>query len=128
MQNFRKLLVWKKAHGLALEVRRLARTFPRDRNWSLASQLVGAADSIAENIVEGCGASSRREFARFLAISIKSSSEAEYQLQLAADDGALSRREWGALTASVIEIRKMLSGLRQTVLAKDVSRKKGPEA
>src|SRR5262245_19553947 len=115
MQNFRKLLVWRKAHALALEVRRVARTFPRDRNWSLASQLVRAADSIAQNIVEGCGAQTNREFARFLDISIKSSSETEYQLQLALDDGALSTREWGGLQRSVIEIRKMLSGLRQAV-------------
>lgn len=43
--------------------------------------MIRAAESITTNIVEGCGAATRREFARFLDISIKSTSELEYQLQ-----------------------------------------------
>jgi four helix bundle protein len=85
--------------------------------------MIRAAESIAFNIVEGCGARGNKEFARFLDISIKSSSELEYQLQLARDYGVLSKRDWHSLTSEVIEVRKMLCGLRRAILAADGSAK-----
>jgi len=81
MQNFRRLHVWERAHQFALDVRIATESFPRTGYSELKAQLVSAAESIPTNIVEGCGASSRKEFARYLDISIKSTLEVEYQLQ-----------------------------------------------
>jgi four helix bundle protein len=78
--------------------------------------MVSAAESIAFNIVEGCGSASSKEFARFLDISIKSTCELEYQLQLATDCDLLPRHVWYRLSAETIEIRRMLCGLRRKVL------------
>jgi four helix bundle protein len=77
--------------------------------------MVSAAESVAFNIVEGCAATSRKEFARFLEISIRSTSEVEYQLQLATDYGVLPHHVWRSLTAETIEVRRMLCGLRRAV-------------
>jgi four helix bundle protein len=86
MQDFRNLEVWKKAHELALDVQKtLARTKRIDA--STRAQMSRAANSIAANIVEGCGKSSRSELARFSDIS----------------------------TGSTIEVRKMLFGLRKAI-------------
>jgi four helix bundle protein len=115
VQSFRRLAVWRKAHALALDVRRDTRKFPRREYTSLRTQIISAAESIACNIVEGCGASSRKEFARFLEISIKSTMELEYQLQLARDTGVLSYDDWKARTAQAVEVRRMLCGLRAKV-------------
>ena len=79
--------------------------------------MTNAAESIAFNIVEGCGSTSSKEFARFLDISIKSTCELEYQLQLATDCGLLSRAVGNPLAAESVEIRRMLCGLRKKVLA-----------
>jgi len=122
MQDFRRLLVWERAHGLALGVRRGIRKFPRSERGSLKSQMTNAAESIAFNIVEGCGSTSSKEFARFLEISIRSASELEYQLQLAADSGLLQHSVSRPLSAETVEIRRMLCGLRRKVL-----RARGPE-
>jgi four helix bundle protein len=81
--------------------------------------MVRAAESIACNIVEGCGSTSRKDFARFLDISIKSSCELEYQLQLAADYGLLTRRDWRSLSSEAVEVRRVLCGFRRTVLEAD---------
>jgi four helix bundle protein len=116
VQDFRRLLVWQRAHELVLSVRRGIRGFPRSERGSLKSQMVNAAESIAFNIVEGCGSTSSKEFARFLDISIKSTCELEYQLQLATDCNLLSRRVWSPLSAETVEIRRMLCGLRRKVL------------
>ena len=85
MQDYRQFKVWKRAHAFAVHVRRVTRAFPRSGYADMKSQLTRAAESIPSNIVEGCAAASRREFARYLDISIKSTSEAEYRLQLAKD-------------------------------------------
>jgi four helix bundle protein len=116
MQDFRRLLVWQRAHELVLGVRRAIRRFPRSERGSLKSQMTNAAESIAFNIVEGCGSTSSKEFARFLDISIKSASELEYQLQLAADAGLLQHRISRPLSSETVEIRRMLCGLRRKVL------------
>jgi four helix bundle protein len=116
MQDFRRLLVLQRAHAFALDVRRVTDAFPRVGYADLKSQLRRAAESIATNIVEGCGASSRKEFARFLDISIKSASEVDYQLQFARDLGVLPHARWKPLAQEVVELRKMLSALRRTVL------------
>jgi four helix bundle protein len=116
MQDFRRLLVWQRAHELVLSVRRAIKTFPRSERGSLKAQMINASESVAFNIVEGCGSSSSKEFARFLDISIKSTCELEYQLQLSTDCDLLPRRIGRPLCAETIEIRRMLCGLRKKVL------------
>ena len=119
MQNFRRLHVWERAHQFALDVRIATESFPRSGYGELKAQLVRAAESIPTNIVEGCGASSRKEFARYLDISIKSTFEVEYQLQLAKDYSILLPNRWESLSSEVVQIRRMLYGLRKPVLTAD---------
>src|SRR6476661_2795261 len=89
--------------GLMTALRTLHATYT-----DLKSQLTRASQSIVDNIVEGCGAASRLEFARYLDISIKSTSEVDYQLELARDLGVMSHDVWKPLAKDVVEIRKML--------------------
>jgi four helix bundle protein len=117
MQDFRRLLVWQRAHELVLGVRRAVRRFPRGERGSLKFQMVNAAESIAFNIVEGCGSASAKEFGRFLDISIKSSCELEYQLQVTTDSRLLSGRIVTPLSTETVEVRRMLCGLRKKVIA-----------
>ena len=119
MQDFRRLLVWRRAHVFAIDIKQVTKTFPRTGYRDLKSQLSRAAESIASNIVEGCAAASRKEFARFLDISIKSASETDYRLELARDIGVLPYREWRRLATEVVEIRKMVFALRRTILGAD---------
>ena len=79
-------------------------------------QLTSAAESIASNIVEGAAASSKKEFARFLDLSIKSSIELEYRLQLAFDYELIADATWEECTEEVVELRKMTFGLKKSVL------------
>lgn len=117
VQNYRQLRVLENAHKLAVQVRRATNAFPRSGYAALKAQITTAAESIAFNIVEGCGARSQRDFARFLDISVKSSSELEYQLQLARDYEVLAAAEWQQLTIQTVDVRRMLCGLRAKVLA-----------
>src|SRR5689334_7926523 len=89
MQDFRRLRVWQSAHQLLLAIKEVVRSLPKSVPSDSKSQLTRAADSIVSNIVEGCGAATRREFARYLDIGIKSASEVDYRLQLLRDEGNL---------------------------------------
>jgi four helix bundle protein len=91
--------------------------FPKPGYTSLKAQMTSAAESIAFNIVEGCGAESQKEFARFLDIAIKSAMELEYQLTLARDYGVLPSMEAEILREHTVEARRMLYGLRKRVIA-----------
>ena len=116
MQDFRRLHVWQRAHAFAVDVRCVVRTFPPRGYADLRSQLTPAAESIAHNIVEGCASASRKEFAHHLNVSIKSTSEVDYQLELARDYRILPYDIWRRLAREVMEIRKMLTALRRAVL------------
>ena len=77
------------------------------------------AESVPFTLVEGCGAFTQKEMARFVEMSIKSTKELEYQLFLARDYGVLPRKDWKSLTVETIEIRRMLCGLRRRILRHD---------
>lgn len=113
MQDYRNLRVWRKSHQLTLAVRRAASRLPRTGYTSLRNQITASAESIAFNIVEGCGSSSGKELARFLDISIKSTLELEYQLKLAMDYGVMDQKEARGLSGEVVDTRRMLCGLRR---------------
>ena len=85
MQDFRHIRAWQRAHALAIAIHKLARGFSRLGYGNLRSQLTRSADSIGATIIEGCGAETNKEFARFLDMSIKSANETEGHLLKARD-------------------------------------------
>lgn len=121
MQDYRRLRVWRKAHAHVLNVRRATNRFPRTGYASLKSQLISAAESVPFTLVEGCGAHSQKDMARFVDMSIKSTAELQYQLLLARDYGVLPGDQWKILTEETIDTRRMLCGLRKRILDSDGS-------
>ena len=117
MQDYRQLRVHAKAHVLAIEVRRATNQFPATGYSSLKAQMTSAAESISFNIVEGCGADSQKEFARFLEIGIRSAMELQNQLTLARDYGIIHVRDADSLSRATVDVRRMLYGLRAKVRA-----------
>jgi four helix bundle protein len=117
MQDFRKLRAWRQALALAINVRKAVARFPRHGYAELKSQMTSAAESIVHTIVEGCGAASQREFARFLEMSIKSSMELEGQLLMARAYGIMDRSEFRSREEETIDVRRAVINLRKRVLA-----------
>lgn len=118
MQNFKHMLAWQRAHALTISLHEHTRHFSRRGHATLRTQLTRAAASMPTNMVEGCGAATGKEFARFLDIAIKSTSETEYHLLLARDFGLITTEVWQRYTHEVTEIRKMTYAYRKRVLEK----------
>src|SRR5215471_14974380 len=111
MRNYKDLLVWEKAHKLALRVYRCTRTFPNDERFGLTSQLRRSASSVPANLAEGCGRRSDGEMSRFIQIAMGSGAELSYHLLLSCDLGFLEAREFSDLTSDLDAVMKMLSSL-----------------
>jgi len=116
MQSFRHIQAWRRSTALGTELHRVASGFTRGGHANLRSQLTRAADSIPTNIVEGCGASSKKDFARYLDVSIKSAMETEHHLIAAQNLRLIPPDDSSRLIAEVIEIRKMIFGYRRKIL------------
>lgn len=108
MRDFKTLIVWEKAHELALEVYRSTSHFPADERFGLTLQIRRSSQSVPTNLAEGCGRETERELARFVSIAIGSISETEYQIILASDLGYLTQDQRQSLTAQTLEVRRML--------------------
>lgn len=109
-----------------MRIHRLLPRFPREYS-NLKSQLRRAAESISDNIVEGCGRESQREFANYLQNAISSANEVEYQLLQARCYDLLDERGWRSLTADVEEARKVIFGLKNKIRA-DLAKAEAEEA
>jgi four helix bundle protein len=116
VSDFKKLKVWRKAHALALSVRRAATGIRGTDNASFRNQIIRAAMSIPTNIVEGTGQRTGKEFARFIGFALNSASELEYHLIMGRDARLIDVSEFEALSSRTIEVQKMLHGLQNTVL------------
>ncbi|HVU16532.1 MAG TPA: four helix bundle protein [Candidatus Didemnitutus sp.] len=118
MFNFEKLDAWRKSIELADLIYRTTRTFPPDERFGLTNQLRRAAVSISSNLAEGCSRASSTDFARFVEIAAGSAFETASQSVIARNQGYLSEREFGAIQESALEITRMLSGLRRSLVVR----------
>ena len=113
MQDYRKLLVWEKAHQYVLAIYGLTSKFPDAERYGLTSQIKRAVVSIPANIAEGCGRETTAELKRFLYIAMGSGSEVDYYLLLAHDLKWIDAAEYQRLTSELNGIRRMLNNFIQ---------------
>jgi four helix bundle protein len=119
MSDFKRLVVWQKAHALALHAHRAAMGIRESRYASLRSQIIRSAMSIPTNIVEGRRQESERDFARFLRYSLNSAYELEYHLMFAREIDVIPDEEARSLLEELVEVRRMLHGLLKRISPKD---------
>lgn len=113
MDNFRNLIVWKKAVNLATQIYKKTAGFPKYELYGLTSQIRRSAVSISSNIAEGAGRRSKKEFSHFLSISYGSACELETQILIARNLGFLKKDEFNSLQIELDEIQKMLYSLEK---------------
>ena len=116
MHKFKDLEVYRKSLIFTRLVRETTRRFPKDELFGLSSQFRRAADSIALNIAEGAGNSSKREVARFLDYSIRSGFECLGCLDIALENTSIEANAYKSLSERANELVAMLYGLKKSLL------------
>ena len=116
-QKYRKLLVYEKATTLVVHVYALLKKFPKEEQYALCDQLRRAVVSIPSNIAEGVGRISNKDRAHFLEIAYGSLMEVNCQLDVAKHLGYITHDELTEMDQECVELARMLSGLRTSVLS-----------
>jgi four helix bundle protein len=102
--SFKDLVVWQRAIQLSLAIYKLTSSFPDSERFGLTNQLRRASVSVASNIAEGYGRSSREEYLLFLGHARGSNFEVQTQLVIADGLGfgsASARKTAGELSEEV---------------------------
>ena len=77
MKSHSDLTVYSKSLDLVEEIYNLTKKFPAEEKFGITSQIRRAAVSVPSNLAEGAGRQSKKEFSRFLYISLGSLAEIE---------------------------------------------------
>ncbi|MFH0886882.1 MAG: four helix bundle protein [bacterium] len=109
VMDFKDLIVWQRAKDLSIEIYKLTRSFPRDEQFGLVSQLRRAGVSIVSNIAEGFVRNSTKEFIRFLYTALASCAEIEAQFIIASELNYVDKGKYICITDELKIIQKMLN-------------------
>lgn len=124
MQDFKRLRVWQDGRTLTVAIHEATSSIRPGEAPNLRSQLLRATMSISAIVAEGAGRETQADFARFVSMAIASASEVEHHLNVCDDLGLIERATIERLIDRVTQLRRMLFGLRRTLLAQDSLRGK----
>ena len=119
-ESFRDLAVWQRANELTLQVYKLTSTFPDTERFGLTNQLRLAAVSVASNIAEGYGRSTKGEYVLFLGHARGSNSEVETQLVISKGLGFGSKQLLSTTEELCNEVGRMLGAMMKSLRSKSL--------
>ncbi len=113
--NFRKLTIWKEGEELAKETYLLTKSFPKDEQFGLSSQIRRCAVSIPSNIAEGTAKSSERHFKQYLENALGSAFEWETQAIIAFEIAYISKETFENLENKIQRIQNQIIKFMNTL-------------
>ncbi len=102
--------VWQESRKLANLVYVLTKSFPKEEQFGITSQMRRAVVSIASNIAEGCGRQSAKDTINFLHISRGSLYELETQCFVALDQGYILNEQFDNAFINIQACKRLLNG------------------
>ena len=116
--KFRDLNAYKKARILVVEVYKLLEAYPSKEQYAICDQLRRAVVSVPSNIAEGMGRFSIKEQIHFIEIAYGSLMEVLSQLDVSLDLGYISQSQLDNVESIIVDVAKLLSGLRNSLNSK----------
>src|SRR6266849_2281302 len=113
--SYNDLLVWQRSMDLVEMAYRTSRTFPREEQFGLTSQLRRAVVSVPSNIAEGHGRESLGEYLHHLSIANGSLMEFETQIAISSRLGYLQADGQTRVLELSKEVGRMLAGLTRAL-------------
>jgi four helix bundle protein len=109
--SFKELVVWQRSVQLCSEIYRITASFPSSEQFGLINQMRRASVSIASNIAEGYGRSTRGEYLQFLGHARGSNCELQTQLIISETLGFGTKREYESVGKLSADVSRMLIAL-----------------
>ncbi len=107
----KRLDVWKKAIDLTVDIYKLTENFPKTEIYGLTGQMKRAVISVPNNIAEGAGRHTKKEFINYLHMAQGSLSELDTQLIITRRLNYISEETHREIEMRIETISKMISGL-----------------
>ncbi len=117
--SYENLIVWQKSIVLVKMIYNISKKFPNEEKFGLISQIRRAAVSIPSNIAEGQARRTTPDYVRFVSMAEGSLAEVETQLIISIELDFCSKESSSECFSLMLEIRKMLSSLRRSLLSKE---------
>lgn len=121
MFRFENLEIWNRSINVTNKIFDLADSIENRHHYRFADQLRSASLSISNNIAEGSGSSSKREFCQFLNYAHRSIFETVNMLVIASHRKYIEENKTNELKKELEEISKMVSGFSNSLFKKTLS-------
>ena len=115
--RFQNLEVWKRAIAIADQLFDVADDLERRRLYRFAEQLRGAGMSMSNNIAEGSGSASKKEFAHFVNIARRSTFENANILIVLHKRNIITTDTLNQLLNELERLGRQLTAFRRSLLA-----------
>ncbi len=111
IRSFMDLKAWQEGHKLVIDVYRVTKSFPKDEQYALASQMRRAAVSVTSNIAEGFSRDTFSDKTHFYVMAHGSLTELQNQIHIAKDVRYISKSESDMLFLQTELVYRIISGL-----------------
>ena len=115
MFRFEDLKIWQRAVAIGGRLCDLAEVLDEAKKWRFAEQLRGAALSISNNIAEGSGSASDKDFANFLNIAKRSAFESANMMLFFRVNRHLAAADTDPLLPELAELCRMIESFRKSL-------------
>lgn len=120
-QSFKDLVVWQRAVALTTCVYQMTAKFPDTERFGLTNQMRRASVSVASNIAEGYGRSTKGEYVLFLGHARGSASELETQIIIARNLGFGVIPDLNSTESLCNDVGRLLGALMKSIRVKQAA-------
>jgi len=113
--RFQDLRIWQLAIEIAIELFEIADDFERKKLFRFAEQLRGSGMSMSNNIAEGSGSSSKKEFRQFLNIARRSTFENANILILLEKRGLIPTDQTDRILSNLDSLCRQITSFQKTL-------------
>ena len=122
--RFENLDIWQRSVEVAGKLFRLADELEKKKLYRFADQLRGAGLSMPNNIAEGSGSTSNKEFIQFLNIARRSTFENASMIMIFSKDKLISEEMKNDLIQNLDELCRMITAFSQRLNGKNIGSEK----
>lgn len=112
-KSYENLKIWQESIEIAIQIYFITKKFPKDEIFGIISQIRRAAVSISSNIAEGSGRNTKKEFSRFIDISIGSLNEVENLLIISLKLNYIFKKDFDVLVEKIKRLGILLGGFKK---------------
>jgi len=117
--RFENLAIWQRAVDVARKLFRLAESLEQKKLFKFAEQVRSAGLSMPNNIAEGSGSTSKKEFIQFLNIARRSTFENASMVLIFAKDGLILENAKEDILKELDELCRMITAFSRSLKSEE---------